>query len=51
MKQKGFACAALAAKGNQYQVSNQKNLGCLEYIGKYTTQLYRILISHYKDPV
>ena len=34
------------------QVSNEKNPGCLGYIGDYTTQLYGdySLISHYKDP-
>ncbi len=38
------------------QLSNEKNPGCLGYIGDYTTQLYRdynkpsIIINHYKDP-
>ena len=34
-----------------FQLSNEKNLGCLGYIGDYTTQLYRdYFINHYKDP-
>ena len=31
-------------------MSNEQNLGWLGYIGDYTTQLYRIIINHYKDP-
>ena len=31
-------------------MSNEKNTGCLVYIGDYTTQLHRILINHCKDP-
>ena len=33
---------AMAPKDNQYQVSNEKNLGCLEYTG--------IMKSRYKNP-
>ena len=30
-----------------HDMSNEKNLGWLGYIGAYTTQVYR---EHYKDP-
>ena len=32
------------------QVSNEKKTGCLGCIGDYTSQLYWVLISQYKDP-
>ena len=31
-------------------MSHEKYPGWLDYIGDYTTQLYKIIISQYKDP-
>ena len=37
--------------GQNRKVSNEKNAGCLVYIGDYTTQLCGdYFIYHYKDP-
>ena len=32
------------------QMSNEKEPGCLGYLGDYTTQLCGIIINHYEDP-
>ena len=40
-----------AKKAPKIHVSNEKNPGCLGYIGDYTTQLYRdYKKKHHKDP-
>ena len=31
-------------------MSNEKNPGWLGYVGDYTTQVYTIIVNHYKDP-
>ena len=36
----------------EWDLSNEKNPGCLVYVGDYTTQLYRdYFINHCRDPV
>ena len=37
-------------RGDKAHLSNEKNLGCLGYMGDYTTQLYGDYINHYEDP-
>ena len=51
LKREQRSCMTSHTFERNVQLSNEKNPGYLLYIGdNYTTQLYGIIINHYKDP-